>query len=76
MSKITMSAPVFSQYSCTSATLPSPMKVRGSGEGRFCKTMPTASPPAVSTSADSSSMLSSVALSSLRTGEFSPTSTT
>ena len=73
---MTRSASVASTSSFTSATLPSPMKVRGSGLSLDWVTTPTVSPPAVSSRADSSSMLSSSAFSSrLRLKALSPTRT-
>ena len=76
LSKIAIVASVEPISSLISATLPSPMKLRGFGDGRFCSTVATLTAPAVSTSAASSSMLSSSALSALSTGEERPTSTT
>ena len=71
---MTMSAPRVPTSSLISAVLPSPMKVRGSGLGRFCSTVPRQVPPAVSNRAASSSRVSSVAFSSLvRLGALSPT---
>ena len=64
LSKMTMSASMASTSCFTSATLPSPMKVRGSGLSLDWVTMPTQTPPAVSSRSDSSSMDSSVAFSS------------
>ena len=76
LSKITMSAPWAVASSLTSATLPSPMKVLGSGVSLFWSTVPTHTPPAVSSRAASSSIERSVAVSSRsRAGELSPTST-
>ena len=75
MSKITMVASLFSTMRLTSSTLPSPMKLWGSGFSRFCNIVPTDSAPAVSTSALSSARLSPSALSAPSTGERSPTST-
>ena len=76
MSKMTMSASMFCTSSFTSATLPSPMKVRGSGESLDWVTTPTHWPPAVSSSAASSAIVSSVAFSSgVRTKAFRPTRT-
>ena len=65
LSKITMSASMARTSSRTSATLPSPMKVRGSGASFCWSTVPTHSPPAVFSRSESSSMDSSVAFSSL-----------
>ena len=71
-----MSAPWARMRSRTSATLPSPMKVRGSGLALFWVTTPRHSPPAVSSRSESSSMELSVAFSSgERPGALSPTST-
>ncbi len=76
LSKITISAPRRSTSSLTSAALPSPMKVRGSGADLFCRTIPRQVPPAVSSRAASSSRDSSVAFSSrLRPGALRPTRT-
>ncbi len=75
LSKITMVACSLSTMRLTSSTLPSPMKLWGSGFSRLCRMMPAVSPPAVSTSSDSSIRLSSSALSSPNTGERRPTST-
>ena len=75
LSKITMVASLFSTMRLTSSTLPSPMKLWGSGFSRLCNIMPTDWPPAVSTSAASSARLSSSALSAPSTGDFKPTST-
>ena len=75
LSKITMVAFSFSTMRLTSSTFPSPMKLWGSGFSRACNIMPAVSPPAVSTSSDSSIRLSSSALSSPSTGERRPTST-
>ena len=73
LSKTTRSASWAWTRSVTSATLPSPMKVRVS---RFWRMMPTLSPPAVSTRAASSSRVVSLALSSRgRLSAFSPTRT-
>lgn len=76
---ISLNGVVYSSSSCTmrrtSSTLPSPMKLWGSGFSLLCKMVPTACPPAVSTRAASSARLSSSALSSRSTGERSPTST-
>ena len=76
LSKITMSASMAWASSFTSATLPSPMKVRGSGLSLDWVTTPTHSPPAVSSRAESSSMDASSAFSSgARAREDRPTST-
>ena len=72
---MTMVAWLFSTMRLTSSTLPSPMKLWGSGFSRLCRIMPTLSAPAVSTSAASSVRLSSSALSRPSTGDFRPTST-
>ena len=75
LSKMTMVAFSSCTMRRTSSTLPSPMKLWGSGLSRLCRIMPTAWPPAVSTRADSSARLSSSALSSPSTGDRRPTST-
>ena len=73
---MTISAPAASTSAFTSATLPSPMKVRGSGLSLDWVTAPTVCPPAVSSRADSSSIDSSSAFSSrLRLKALSPTRT-
>ena len=76
LSKMTMVASSLRTSSRISATLPSPMKVRGSGAARFWSTTAATSPPAVSTRAPSSSRVSSSALSRLSSrGLLSPAST-
>ena len=76
LSKITRLAPVVSSSSFTSSTLPSPIKLWGSGAGRFCSTLATHWPPAVSSRASSSSRVCSVAFSSReKIPALSPTST-
>ena len=76
LSRMTMSAPAASASAFTSAALPSPIKVLGSGASLFWSTVPTQTPPAVSSRADSSSIEDSVAFSSrLRQAAFRPTST-
>ena len=75
LSKITMVAFSCSTMRLTSSTLPSPIKLWGSGLSLPCKITPTLSPPAVSTRAASSARDSSSALSLPSTGERSPTST-
>ena len=75
LSKMTMVASLFSTMRLTSSTLPSPIKLWGSGFSRLWRMVPTGSPPAVSTSAPSSARLSSSALSAPSTGDRSPTST-
>ena len=75
LSKMTIVACSCCTIFCTSATLPSPMKLCGSGFSRLWRIVPTTRPPAVSTSAASSARLSSSALSSCSTGERRPTST-
>ena len=76
LSKTTRSAPALWTSSFTSATLPSPMKVRGSGASFCWSTTPTHAPPAVSSRAASSSMDSSVAFSARgRLRALRPTST-
>ena len=73
---MTMVASSFFTSAFSSATFPSPMRVRGLGEGRFCRAIPTTVPPAVSTKASSSSMVSSSALSRRSSlGLHSPAST-
>ena len=75
LSKITSVALSAATMVLTSSTLPSPMKLWGSGFSRLWRMLPTTRPPAVSTSAASSRRLSSSVLSSRRTGERRPTST-
>ena len=76
LSKMTISAPMVRTSWRTSSTLPWPMKVRGSGLSFCWSTMPTLSPPAVSSRSLSSSMDSSVAFSSrVRLWALRPTST-
>ena len=76
LSKMTMVEAVASASIRTSWALPSPMKLWGSGLGRFCSILPVQKPPAVSSRASSSSKLSSVAVCSLvKQAAFSPTST-
>ena len=63
LSKMTIVASCDLTSSRISSTLPSPMNVCRFGDGSVCKTTPTLTPPAVSTSAPSSSRLSSSAFS-------------
>ena len=76
LSKMAMVEAVASISSRTSWALPSPMKEWASGVWRFCRTLAVQKPPAVSSSASSSSKVSSVAVSwSLKQSAFRPTST-
>lgn len=76
LSNITMVDSVASTSIRTSCALPSPMKLWESGVWRFCSTLAVQKPPAVSSSASSSSMVSSVAVCSfVKQSAFRPTST-
>ena len=76
LSNTTMVDWVNSTSILTSWALPSPMNLWESGVWRFCSTLPVQKPPAVSSSASSSSRVSSVAVwATVKQSAFRPTST-